>query len=177
MPAKTEFYAQLAERTAKQLTDSTENWTSFLTTSARLYKYPFPDQLMIYAQRPDATACADYETWNRRMGRYIRRGSTGIALMDTTGDTPRLRYVFDVADTGTREKSRDVNLWTIRAEQTEAVQNALNESFLPHSGNLIGQIEAVAANLAAEYWQDHARDIGDILADSFLEEYNTDSLE
>ena len=68
MPAKTEFYVQLAERTAKHLTDSTETWTSFLTTSARLYKYPFPDQLMIYAQRPDATACADYETWN-----YLRK--------------------------------------------------------------------------------------------------------
>lgn len=177
MPDKLQYYSSLSVLTLKHLTDSIGNWTSFLTTSARLYKYSFPDQLMIYAQCPDATACADYETWNRRMGRYVRRGSTGIALMDTSGNILKLRYVFDVADTGARAKSRAFNLWTYTPEHAEAVQDMLTASFFPHSGNLFSHIEAVSVNLAAEYWQDHARDIGDILADSFLEDYNTDALE
>lgn len=121
MPTKLQTYSELAAVTAKQLTDSTKNWTSFLTTAARLYKYPYHEQLMIYAQRPDATACADFETWNKRMGRYVRRGSMGIALIDTTGDTPKLRYVFDVADTGAREKSRGLNLWAYTPEHANAV--------------------------------------------------------
>ena len=177
MPGKYEYYAELAEKTAKQLTDSTENWTSFLTTAARLYKYPYHEQLMIYAQRPDATACADFETWNKRMGRYVRRGSTGIVLIDDSGNYPKLRYVFDVADTGTREKSRELNLWAYSPEHAEAVKDMLSESFFPHSGDLFSHIEAVAANLAAEYWHDHSYDIGGILADSFLEEYDIDTLE
>jgi len=177
MPTKLQTYSELAAVTAKQLTDSTKNWTSFLTTAARLYKYPYHEQLMIYAQRPDATACADFETWNKRMGRYVRRGSMGIALIDTTGDTPKLRYVFDVADTGAREKSRGLNLWAYTPEHANAVQDMLTESFFPHSGDLFSHIEAVSANLAAEYWHDHSYDIGGILADSFLEEYNIDTLE
>ena len=111
MPDKYQFYAELADRTARKLTDNYENWTAFLTTAGRMYKYSFAEQLMIYAQRPDATACAEYDVWNRQMGRYIRRGSTGIALVDTKSPTPRLRYVFDVADTGYRPKSREVHLW------------------------------------------------------------------
>ena len=177
MPGKYESYAELAEKTAKQLTDSTENWTSFLTTAARLYKYPYHEQLMIFAQRPDATACADYETWNKRMGRYVRRGSTGIALLDDTGNYPKLRYVFDVADTGAREKSRELNLWAYSPEHAEAVKDMLSESFFPHSGDLFSHIEAVSANLAAEYWHDHALDISGILADSFPPEYDIDTLE
>lgn len=177
MPTKLQIYSELAEITSRQLTDSTENWTSFLTTAARLYKYPYHDQLMIYAQRPDAAACADFETWNKRMGRYVRRGSKGIALIDTNGDTPKLRYVFDVSDTGAREKSRELNLWAYAPEHSEAVQDMLTESFFPHSGDLFSHIEAVAANLAAEYWHDHTRDISGILANSFLEEYDIDTLE
>ena len=170
MLTKYETYAELAEKTAKNLTDSTENWTSFLKTAARLYKYPFHEQLMIYAQRPDATACADYEMWNKRMGRYVRRGSTGIALLDDTGSYPKLRYVFDVADTGARRNSRDVKLWTMEERHRDEVSKALGE------GNLNDVIEKSAMNLAMEYWNDHQRDIIDIVADSFLEEYNIDTI-
>ena len=106
MPTKAEQYAQMADQVARQLTGSWQEWAGFLTTAARLYKYPFHEQLMIYAQRPDATACAEYDLWNNRMGRYVRRGSKGIALVDDSGDRPRLRYVFDISDTGTREHSR-----------------------------------------------------------------------
>ena len=170
MPSKLQTYSELAEVTAKQLTDSTENWTSFLTTAARLYKYPYHEQLMIYAQRPDATACADFETWNKRMGRYVRRGSTGIALIDTNGDTPKLRYVFDVSDTGARSNSRAVKLWTMEERHRDAVSKALGE------GDLNDGIEKSAMNLAMEYWNDHQRDITDIVANSFLEEYNIDTI-
>jgi N12 class adenine-specific DNA methylase/adenine-specific DNA methylase len=170
MPSKLQTYSELAEVTAKQLTDSTENWTSFLTTAARLYKYPYCEQLMIYAQRPDATACADYETWNRRMGRYVKRGSTGIALLDDSGNYPKLRYVFNVSDTGTRSNSREVKLWMLEERHRETVTKALGE------GNLAENIEQVSGRLAREYWNDHRRDIIDIVANSFLEEYNIDTI-
>lgn len=84
MPNKLQAYAELAERTARQITGSHLAWTAFLTTAARLYKYPYNEQLMIYMQRPEATACAEYDFWNEKMGRYVRRGSTGIALIDAT---------------------------------------------------------------------------------------------
>ena len=93
MPSKTEEYLVLAQRTANGLTRYWESWTDYLTTASRLYKYPFADQLMIYAQRPDATACADFDIWNNRMNRYVRRGVKGIALLDESGGFPRLHYV------------------------------------------------------------------------------------
>ena len=107
MPSKTEEYLALAQRTANGLTRYWESWTDYLTTASRLYKYPFADQLMIYAQRPDATACADFDIWNNRMNRYVRRGAKGIALLDESSGFPRLHYVFDVSDTGVRRNSRD----------------------------------------------------------------------
>lgn len=100
MANSAQFYEQMAARTAEQITGSYQEWTAFLATAARLYKYPYHEQLMIYAQRPEATACAEYDFWNKRMRRYVRRGSRGIALVDSSGEKPSLRYVFDVADTG-----------------------------------------------------------------------------
>ena len=110
MLTKAELYAQMADKVATQLTGSWQEWAGFLTTASRLYKYPFHEQLMIYAQRPDATACAEYDLWNEKMGRYVRRGSKGIALVDDSGDRPRLRYVFDISDTGTREAYSSRNM-------------------------------------------------------------------
>ena len=122
MMTKTAYYMQMAQEAAAQITGSKEQWTAFLTTSARLYKYPFAEQLMIYKQRPEATACAEYDLWNDRMNRYVKRGSKGIALLDMRGEQPRLRYVFDVADTGERKNSRPVQLWKITSWKR---QNAL----------------------------------------------------
>lgn len=102
MPSKYQEYRQMADTAERQLTSSYKSWTQFLRTAARLYKYPYNEQIMIHAQRPDATACAEYDFWNKKMGRFVRRGSTGIALIDTSGQKPQLRYVFDVADTGER---------------------------------------------------------------------------
>ena len=93
MPSKTEEYLVLAQRTANGLTRYWESWTDYLTTAFRLYKYPFADQLIIYAQRPDATACADFDIWNNRMNRYVRRGAKGIALLDESSGFPQLHYV------------------------------------------------------------------------------------
>ena len=113
MPSKTEEYLALAQRTANGLTRYWESWTDYLTTASRLYKYPFADQLMIYAQRPDATACAEFDIWRNRMNRYVRRGSKGIALLDESSGFPRLHYVFDVSDTGVRRNSRDPEVWQL----------------------------------------------------------------
>ena len=112
MPSKLQTYMQMADEAQRQITGSYRGWTGFLTTAARLYKYPYAEQVMIHAQRPDATACAEYDFWNEKMGRYVRRGSKGIALIDSSGERPRLRYVFDVSDTGGREfpKSRYSNM-------------------------------------------------------------------
>ncbi len=171
MPTKYETFAELAARTERMLTDSTENWKAFLVVAARLYKYPYHEQLLIFAQRPDATACADYETWNKRMGRYVKRGSTGIALLDDSGSYPKIRYVFDVSDTGTRANSRDVKLWTMEERHKDAVLEALEGN-----SGLTDKIENTVLGLAMDYWNNHSRDVHDIVANSFLEEYNIDTI-
>lgn len=129
MPNKLQAYAEQAERTARQITGSHLAWTAFLTTAARLYKYPYNEQLMIYMQRPEATACAEYDFWNEKMGRYVRRGSTGIALIDATGYKPRLKYVFDVSDTGGKENARRVNLWELKDAHTDSVSAMLERNY------------------------------------------------
>ena len=150
MPTKAEQYAQMADQVARQLTGSWQEWAGFLTNAARLYKYPFHEQLMIYAQRPDATACAEYDLWNNRMGRYVRRGSKGIALVDDSGDRPRLRYVFDISDTGTREHSRTPWLWTMNEEHTAPVMAMLEGNYGVGGEELPQQLADVAAGLAED---------------------------
>lgn len=115
MASKLQEYRRMSEEAQRQLTGSLERWQSFLATASRLYKYPYHEQVMIHVQRPDATACAEFDVWNNTMRRYVRRGSKGIALIDTSGDRERLRYVFDVSDTGTRPNSRSLNLWELRS--------------------------------------------------------------
>ena len=177
MPSKLQFYSEFAERTARQITGSYRSWTAFLATAARLYKYPYNEQLMIYAQRPNATACAEYDFWKDRMGRYVQRGSTGIALIDTSGYQPRLRYVFDVADTAPRDAARSFTLWEMRAEHEAKVCSMLTEQYdVPQDGGIIAQFERVADKLALEYWTEQKRDICDIVADSFLNGYDEDNI-
>ena len=178
MPNKLQAYAEQAERTARQITGSHLAWTAFLTTAARLYKYPYNEQLMIYMQRPEATACAEYDFWNEKMGRYVRRGSTGIALIDATGYKPRLKYVFDVSDTGGKENARRVNLWELKDAHTDSVSAMLERNYgISGKNGLAEQFESVASQLAAEYWRDHSRDILGIVADSYLEEYDDYNIE
>ena len=172
MPSKTEFYQQMADHVATQLTGSWQEWAGFLTTASRLYKYPFHEQLMIYAQRPDATACAEYDLWNEKMGRYVRRGSKGIALVDDSGDRPRLRYVFDISDTGTREHSRTPWLWQLEERHLDSVQAMLERTYDVSGDDLAGQLTEVAGKLAEEYWTEHQQDFFYIVDGSFLEEYD-----
>ena len=173
MPSKYQEYRQMADTAERQLTSSYKSWTQFLRTAARLYKYPYNEQVMIHAQRPDATACAEYDFWNKKMGRFVRRGSTGIALIDTSGQKPQLRYVFDVADTGEREHSRPMHLWQFRAEHEATVAAALKRSYDVSGGDsIIEQMESAAAQLAMEYWADHKRDILYNIDDSYLDGYD-----
>ena len=172
MPNKAEQFAQIADQTAVRLTASWQEWAAFLTTASRLYKYPYHEQLLIYAQRPDATACAEYDLWNEKMGRYVRRGSKGIALLDDSGDRPRLRYVFDVSDTGTRPNSRRPWLWTMEPEHVIPVAAMLERQYGVADPDLPQQLASVAGKLADEYWFDHGQDILYNVDGSFLEEYD-----
>ena len=177
MPSKAEFYRQMAEQVSTRLVGSWKEWTAFLTTAARLYKYPFHEQMMIYAQRPDATACAEYDLWNEKMGRYVRRGSKGIALVDDSGDRPRLRYVFDISDTGTREHSRTPWLWQLEEQHIGPVSAMLERSYGVVGDDLAQQLTDVAGKLASEYWDEHQQDFRYIVDGSFLEEYDDLNIE
>ena len=173
MPSKLQTYMQMADEAQRQITGSYRGWTGFLTTAARLYKYPYAEQVMIHAQRPDATACAEYDFWNEKMGRYVRRGSKGIALIDSSGERPRLRYVFDVSDTGGMEFPKSRYLWEYREEHADAVSAMLESRYgVDGKGGLPDQLERIASQLAEEYWRDYKRDILAIVDDSFLYGYD-----
>ena len=172
MPSKTEEYLALAQRTANGLTRYWESWTAYLTTASRLYKYPFADQLMIYAQRPDATACADYDVWNNRMNRYVRRGSKGIALLDESSGFPRLHYVFDVSDTGVRRNSRDPEVWQLGPDLMQPVSEMIAREYGVYHERLSQQISDLTGKLVDSYWDNNSGDILDIVDGSFLIDYD-----
>ena len=172
MPNKTQEYLNLAQQTAKELTRYWENWTDYLTTVSRLYKYSYADQLMIYAQRPDATACASFDLWNDRMNRYIRRGSKGIALLDQSSSVPRLHYVFDVSDTGVRRNSRDPDMWQLGPDLVQPVSEMLAREYGVQQENLGQQIADICGRLVDSYWDNNSGDILDIVDGSLLMGYD-----
>ena len=177
MPSKTEEYLALAQRTANGLTRYWESWTDYLTTASRLYKYPFADQLMIYAQRPDATACADYDVWNSRMNRYVRRGSKGIALLDESSGFPRLHYVFDVSDTGVRRNSRDPEVWQYNDDLKQSVSEMLAAIYGISGERVSQQLADAAGKLVADYWDNNGGDIRAIVDGSLLMDYDDAGVE
>ncbi|WP_420915163.1 DEAD/DEAH box helicase family protein [Faecalibacterium prausnitzii] len=177
MPSKTEEYLALAQRTANGLTRYWESWTDYLTTASRLYKYPFADQLMIYAQRPDATACADYDVWNSRMNRYVRRGAKGIALLDESSGFPRLHYVFDVSDTGVRRNSRDPEVWQYNDDLKQPVSEMLSKTYGISGERVSQQLADVAGKLVADYWDNNGSDIRAIVDGSLLMDYDEAGVE
>ena len=177
MPSKTEEYLALAQRTANGLTRYWESWTDYLTTASRLYKYPFADQLMIYAQRPDATACADFDIWNNRMNRYVRRGAKGIALLDESSGFPRLHYVFDVSDTGVRRNSRDPEVWQYNDDLKQPVSEMLNKTYGISGERVSQQLADVAGKLVADYWDNNGGDIRAIVDGSLLMDYDEAGVE
>ena len=177
MPSKTEEYLALAQRTANGLTRYWESWTDYLTTASRLYKYPFADQLMIYAQRPDATACAEFDIWRNRMNRYVRRGSKGIALLDESSGFPRLHYVFDVSDTGVRRNSRDPDLWQYNDDLKQPVSEMLAATYGISGERVSQQLADVAGKLVADYWDNNGGDIRAIVDGSLLMDYDEAGVE
>ena len=177
MPRKTEEYLALAQRTANGLTRYWESWTDYLTTASRLYKYSFADQLMIYAQRPDATACADFDIWNNRMNRYVRRGAKGIALLDESSGYPRLHYVFDVSDTGVRRNSRDPEVWQLGPDLVQPVSEMLSKTYGISGERVSQQLADVAGKLVADYWDNNGGDIRAIVDGSLLMDYDEAGVE
>ena len=177
MPSKTEEYLALAQRTANGLTRYWESWTDYLTTASRLYKYPFADQLMIYAQRPDATACAEFDIWRNRMNRYVRRGSKGIALLDESSGFPRLHYVFDVSDTGVRRNSRDPEMWQYNDDLKQPVSEMLSKTYGISGERVSQQLADVAGKLVADYWDNNGEDIRAIVDGSLLMDYDEAGVE
>ena len=177
MPNKTQEYLNLAQQTAKELTRYWENWSDYLTTASRLYKYSFADQLMIYAQRPDATACADFDIWNNRMNRYVRRGSKGIALLDESSGFPRLHYVFDVSDTGVRRNSRDPEVWQFNDDLKQPVSEMLSKTYGISGERVSQQLADVAGKLVADYWDNNGGDIRAIVDGSLLMDYDEAGVE
>ena len=177
MPSKTEEYLALAQRTANGLTRYWESWTDYLTTASRLYKYPFADQLMIYAQRPDATACAEFDIWRNRMNRYVRRGSKGIALLDESSGFPRLHYVFDVSDTGVRRNSRDPEMWQYNDDLKQPVSEMLSKTYGISGERVSQQLADVAGKLVADYWDNNSGDILAIVDGSLLMDYDEAGVE
>ena len=177
MPSKTEEYLALAQRTANGLTRYWESWADYLTTASRLYKYPFADQLMIYAQRPDATACADFDIWNNRMNRYVRRGAKGIALLDESSGFPRLHYVFDVSDTGVRRNSRDPEVWQYNDDLKQPVSEMLAATYGISGERVSQQLADVAGKLVADYWDNNGGDIRAIVDGSLLMDYDDAGVE
>ncbi len=179
MNAKERFYSGMARETIGKITSNRDNWTAFLRTMSRNYDFTYPEQVMIHAQRPNATFCKPYDEWNdEQYRRYVKRGSTGIALFVQNEDKPYLRYVFDVADTGTRRSSPELKPWEVTPENYAYVMTAMEKTFgVASEGILEAQLEDIAMSLATEYWADYRKPILDIVANSFLEEYDELNIE
>ena len=175
-PDKLNSIATLGNDALSRATDNYAEWTALLATMSRNYKYDFADQVLIHAQRPDASACAEYDVWTERMGRYVRRGARGIALVDYSGDVPRLRYVFDVSDTGARKNSRPFRPWTVNDENLAEVQLGLKQDFGADGEWLSGQLQDAARDLAEMYFDAHQHDIGAIIDGSLMAGYDEGEL-
>ena len=179
MANKYQVFADIAEQQTKRITQSMGDWTGFLNSAGRLYKYPFEEQLMIHAQRPNATACASFDFWNKPMNRSIIGGSKGIALLDNTGGKSKLKYVFDVSDTKDGwHNARRPFLWEMKQEHDAPVREALFNSYditdlrgnplVDRNSDMGDVLYGIAQSLSARYYEDNKRDISYAVEDSFL---------
>ena len=163
----------LAKETAGQVSKNGEEWAKYLTTAARLYRYPFEDQMLIYAQRPDAKACALMETWNEKMFCWVNRGAKGIALFDRESERPRLKYVFDVSDVHkSRRLGKDPYLWEIREEHKDAVLAQLEKTYgaTDKDNSFESRLIEIAGRIAEDYYKEILSDMTYAKENSFLEE-------
>lgn len=175
MPRKDEFLSQLLSSKTQEIVSSPGKYTAFLQTAAQNYKYGFQEQVLIHAQRPDATACAEIGVWNR-LGRWVNRGATGIALLRSPNLPYRIRYVFDVSDTNSRE-NREISLWQMKPAYENEVIRTLQDKFLLDSNNYWGEVvEALSQQLAEEAAGDYLPDLLNNKQDSFLEELDDGSV-
>ena len=173
MVTKYQMISYLAEDTAKEIAKNGQEWTRYLTTAARLYKYPFNEQILIFAQRPDATACASLELWNEKMNCWVNRGAKGIALLDTENSYTRLKYVFDVSDVHkARRIGRDPNLWELREEHKETVLAQLEKTYgeTDKNSSFEQRIMEISNRIALDYYEELLPEIEYVKEGSFLEE-------
>lgn len=173
MARKYEIISRLAEETAKEVVKNEDTWKRYLTTAARIYKYPFQEQLLIYAQRPDATACASIEVWNsRKLNCWVNKGAKGIALIDEDNSYTRLKYVFDVSDVHkARRIGRDPYLWELKPEQEEAVMKRL-ERIYGETGaekSFGDRLLEIAQRVTNDCYEEVAEDLFYLAEGSFLE--------
>ena len=169
---KYKLISALAEETAKEVVRNEENWRRYLNTASRLYKYPFKEQLLIYAQRPEATACASIEIWNEKMHCWVNKGAKGIALIDEDSFSG-LKYVFDISDV---HKARRIgqfpNLWEMREEHMESVISRLEKTYgdTDREAGFVGRIREIAGRIAEDCYKELASDMEYLKEGSFLEE-------
>ncbi len=177
MATKLQLITAISESTTRAAVKNPANWTAFLQTAAHNYKYPFQDQLLIYAQRPDATACAEIELWNK-LGRWVNRGAKGIALIDDRGSHLALRHVFDLSDTNSRQ-NRPVYLWAMQGRYAEAVTETLENTFgdLDDKADLPAALISAAKNAVEDNFPDYLSDLMDCRENSFLEELDDFNVE
>mgnify|MGYP001027412482 FL=1 len=177
MPSKYKIIMEMASQTARDVTSNVERYTDFLVTAANNYKYSFKEQLLIHAQKPEATACAEIETWNR-LGRWVNKGTKGIALLVDRDIPYKLRHIFDISDTNSRA-GRTITLWQMRPQYEEAVSESLQDSF----GEVDGAIDfphlliEISKNAVDDNLSDYLSDLNAVKGDSFLEDLDDTSLE
>ena len=178
MPRKIDLITELYKRTIKDITSDSVAWRAFLHSAAYQYKYPFADQVLIYAQRPMATACAETQLWNQHFGRWVNRGATGIALIDGKGAKNYLSYVFDVSDTHHRD-NKPFEIWGLKPEYEGDVIEALQNRFIDEDKpkeRITDAVIAAAINLGADNITDYLQELSYEKEGSFLEEYDEDNL-
>ena len=179
MASKFQFITELYSRTLARLTGDYESWTGFLRSACYNYKCPFDEQVLIYAQRPNATAVLELEKWNRQFGRWVNAGATGIAVMDEVHGKGRLKHYFDITDTHTTPVSRPVPIWSMEPAYTEQVIETLEATFgtLAEKDTLPDAILSASRNAVADNMQDYLRDLLDCRGGSMLEELDALNVE
>ena len=165
-----EHIARLAEDTARKVARDRDSWTDYLRTAARIYKYPFMEQLLIYAQNKEATACAPIEVWNGKMGCWVNRGAKGIALIDTGSRRPGLKYVFDIADVHkVKGIGRDPYLWELREEDRQAVTTRLEKNYgRTSAGTFEQRIIEIAGRIARNRYREYLPELEGRVTDEHL---------
>lgn len=177
MASKYQKIYNLSNDTKRSIIQSGEKWMDFLDTAYKMYMYPFHDLVLIHAQRPDATVCASYDTWNKKVNRWIKRGAKGIALFDTLSKYPSLRYVFDIADTRVMPDSKTPYLWEITPDNENVVLEHLQDRYMNiESDNLTDALREVAAEMVADNVDERMEQIASVVEGSFLEDTDEESL-